>query len=177
MLDLLLKRRSIRKFKEDKVEVEKIEKIIQGALLSPSSKNKRPWEFIVVEDKEILEKLSQSKAKGIAFVKDAPLAIVVLGEKEVSDVWIEDVSIATTLIQLEAESIGLGSCWAQIRERFHDDNRSASDFIREVLNIPEDLEVECVVAIGYGDEEKRPYDLERLKYEKVHMGEYGKSFK
>jgi nitroreductase len=116
LLELLKKRRSIRKYTDKKVEKEKVLNLIQGALLSPSSRGLRPWEFIVVEDTDLLEKLSFSKP-GAAFLKNSQLGIVILGNPDKSDVWIEDTSIATTIIHLLSEALELGSCWIQIRER------------------------------------------------------------
>ncbi|GIM29271.1 nitroreductase [Clostridium polyendosporum] len=172
MLELLKKRRSIRKFKDKEIEKEKITQLIQGALLSPSSRGKKPWEFIVITDKNILDKLSFSKQAGSTFLKNAPLGIVILGNPDVSDVWIEDTSIATTLIQLLAESIGLGSCWIQIRERNHNNNIKSEDYVRQILNIPENIRVESIVAVGYSDEMKTPYEEEDLKYDKVFLNSY-----
>ncbi|SES97662.1 nitroreductase family protein [Anaerobranca gottschalkii] len=172
MLETLINRRSIRKYKDQKIEEEKIKTLIQSALLSPSSRNIRPWEFIVVQDKETLNKLSYAKKHGSSFVKDAPLAFVILGDSTKSDVWIEDTSIAGIVVQLTAEKLGLGSCWVQIRNREHDSKNTAEEYIQKLLNIPEHLKVEAIIAIGYPAEEKEPYDLTKLPYEKVKMERY-----
>ncbi|MBU5484579.1 nitroreductase family protein [Clostridium sp. MSJ-11] len=172
MLDLLKSRRSIRKFKNMEVEKEKIEALVKGALLSPSSKNTMPWEFIVVTDKNTLGELALSKKAGSAFLKEAPLGIVVLGDPNISDVWVEDTSIATIIIQLVAESMGLGSCWIQIRERKHNEDMKAEEHVRKTLNIPENMRVESIVAIGYPDENKEPRSEESLKYDKVFFNSY-----
>ena len=107
MLELLRKRRSIRKYQNKEVEKDKIEQLIKAALLSPSSRNICPWEFIVVNEKEKLIKLSQTKEHGSVFLKDASCAIVVLGDSAKSDVWIEDASIASIFTHLMAESLSL----------------------------------------------------------------------
>ena len=172
MLDLLKQRRSIRKYKDKAVEQEKLDIILKSALLSPSSRGIRPWEFIVVTDKEMLEKLSQCKAHSAQFLKDAPLGIVVIADSTASDVWIEDVSIASTIIQLTAQSLGLGSCWIQVRNRKTADNRSSEDYIKELLNIPEKYSVDNIIAIGYPAEEKKPYDEDSLLYDKMYMEKY-----
>lgn len=172
MLELLKQRRSIRKFKDQEIEPEKIAQLVQGALLSPSSRNFTPWQFIVVTDKQLLQQLASAKQMGSAFLKNAPLAIVVLADPQVSDVWVEDASIAAILIQMVAVSVGLGSCWIQIRERKHNDSVNAEDYIREVLNIPGPLKVEAIVAVGYPDESKAPHREEELKYQKVFSNKY-----
>ena len=92
MLDLLYKRRSIRKFKNLRVEKEKIDEIIEGTLLAPSGRNKKPWHFVVITNKEIIKKLAESKSTGAQLVEDAPLVIVVFGDKEATT-WIEETSI------------------------------------------------------------------------------------
>lgn len=172
MLDLLMKRRSIRKYKDQEVEKEVLDKILKGALTSPSSKNRRPWELIVVDDKEILEKLGDSRGVASRPIANAPLAIVVLGDPETSEIWIEDASIISTVIQLTAESLGLGSCWIQVRKRFTEDNESVEDYVKRALNIPEKYNVENIIAIGYPDEEKKPHDPEALPYNKIHYNKF-----
>lgn len=172
MLDLLKTRRSIRKYEDKPVEKIKIEELLKSALLSPTSKNSRPWEFIVVEDKSTLEKLSHSKGHGGAFLKDAPLAVVVLADPSKSEVWIEDTSIASTIIHISAHSMGLGSCWIQIRGRNHSDNKTASEYVKEALDIPSNLEVDAIIAVGYPAEEKRSRNEDELLYEKIHYEKY-----
>ncbi|OEH86418.1 hypothetical protein BHU72_13450 [Desulfuribacillus stibiiarsenatis] len=173
MLDVLLKRRSIRKFKETTVEHHLIEQLIKAALLSPSSRNICPWEFVVVTDSELLEELSKSKIHGSAFLKNAPLGIVVLGDEEKSDVWIEDASIASVILHVTAESMGLGSCWIQIRNRQHSESVTSEEYIQELLQIPATKRVQAIIAIGYPDEHKKPHDEQDLQYHKVHENQYG----
>jgi nitroreductase len=173
MLDLLKSRRSIRKFKDEEIEKEKIEKILKAGLLAPSSRARRPWEFVAVSDKELLSKLSFSRAEGSSsFLAKAPLGIVIIADKELCDVWIEDASIATTIIQLTAHSLGLGSCWIQVRERNYDNITSSEDYIKEILNIPPKYAVLCMLAVGYADEEKLSYDENKLLYNKIHINEF-----
>jgi nitroreductase len=172
-LSLIERRRSIRKYLEKPVEAEKIDTLIEAAVRSPSSRGFNPWEFVVVTDKTLLEKLSKAKPHGASFLKNAPLGIVVCADPEKCDVWVEDASIASIFIHLAAESMGLGSCWIQIRKRIHDQTTTAQEYIRGLLNIPENLNVESIVAIGYPAEKKAPHRKEKLQYEKVHYGLYG----
>ena len=172
-LSLIQRRRSIRKYMEKPVETEKIDVLIEAALRSPSSRGFNPWEFVVVTDKGLLEKLSTAKPHGASFLKNAPLGIVVCADPEKCDVWVEDASIASIFIHLAAASIGLGSCWIQIRKRMHDQTTSAEAYIRSLLNIPKNLNVESIVAIGYPDEKKPSHRKEDLQYKKVHYGVYG----
>lgn len=169
LYNLLKSRRSIRKFQSKEVEKEKIDTILNSALLAPSSRSRRPWEFIAVTNKEILKKLSISREHGSAFIEDAPLGIVVIADPLSCDVWIEDASIASIIIQLSAQSLGLGSCWIQVRERFHSEDVKAEDYIKEILGIPAKYSVECMIAIGYPAEEKRAYSEAELLKDKLHF--------
>lgn len=172
MIDLLKQRRSIRKFQQKPIEKEKLETLKKSLLLAPSSRNLKPLEFIFLGDKEILRDISRCKPHGGTFIKDAALAVVILGNEDKSDVWVEDASIASIILQLEAESLGLGSCWSQIRNRKHDENKMAEDYIKEKLNIKENYKVECIIAIGYKDEVKNPISEEKLDYSKIHINEF-----
>ncbi|NLH02119.1 MAG: NAD(P)H nitroreductase [Clostridiales bacterium] len=170
--ETLKSRRSIRKFSDRAVEKDKIDIILKSALLTPSSRSIRPWEFVAVTDKETLTKLSQSREHSSQFLSGAALGIVVIADPELSDVWIEDASIASLNIQLSAQFLGLGSCWIQIRQRAHNDQKIAEAYVREVLGIPEKFKVESIIAIGYPDENKKPYDEDKLLYDKIHYGKY-----
>jgi len=175
-LDLIRQRRSIRKFTGAAIEADKLELLKEAALRPPSSMGHNPWEFIFVTDGQLLNQLSKAKPHGSSFLAGARLGIVVLANPEKSAVWIEDASIASIYIQLAAESLGLGSCWVQIRERMHDDTQSAETYVAELLNIPSNLKVESVVGIGYRAEEKAPHTREKLQDEKVFMNQYGSPF-
>ena len=173
-LSLVQKRRSIRRYLDKPVEPEKVDRLIEAALRAPSSRGFNPWNFIVVTDSVLLEKLSKAKPHGASFLKDASLGIAVCADPEKCDVWIEDASIASIYIHLAAESMELGSCWIQIRKRMHDQTKTAEQFIRELLNIPENFNVESMIAIGYPAEIKSPHSKEDLQYKKVHYNLYGK---
>ena len=168
------KRRSIRKFTDRPVERQKIDIIIEAALRAPSSMGRDPWEFIVVDDKEMLEQLSKAKLHGATFLKGAALGIAVCADKNKSDVWIEDASIASTHIYLAAESLGLGACWIQLRKRNYSDDMTAGQNAASLLNLPEGMEILSIMAIGYAAEEKSPHKKEDLKYDRVHKNMYGK---
>ena len=173
-LSLVQKRRSIRKFVKRPVEREKIDLLVEAALRAPSSIGRNPWEFIIVTDSTTLHRLSRAKPHGATFLRNAPLGIVVCADPAQSDVWIEDCSIASIFIHLAAESMGLGSCWIQIRERMYEETKTSERYIAEVLNIPENLKVESIVAVGYPDEEKSPHRRDELQDEKVFFESYGK---
>jgi len=172
-MDLITKRRSIRRFIADKVEAQKVELLKEAALRAPSSRGVNPWEFIFITDRDLLVKLSAAKPHGSTFLKDAPLGVVVCADPEKSDVWVEDASIATIFIELAAASLELGSCWIQIRERMHDETQTAEAYIAHLLKIPSHLKVESMIAIGYPAESKPPHSKEELQNEKVYLNQYG----
>lgn len=167
MIEILRARRSIRKYKDKEIEPQKIELLKEAALRSPTSRNFRPWQFIFVTDKGKLEELSFAKPSGSAFLKGASLGVVVCADEKESDVWIEDCSIASILLQLTGQSLGLGSCWIQIRKRWYNDSKTSEDYVREVLGLTENLKVESIISFGYSDEEKGPISARQLQYDKV----------
>lgn len=169
---LLKNRRSIRKYLPKPVESDKIDQLLQAALMSPASKRSNPWEFIVVQDNNMLAKLAECRPHGSQMLAGAPLAIVVLADTTKSDVWIEDASIASIIIQLAACDLGLGSCWVQIQFRQKDELISSEEYIRQLLGIPSHFTVLNVISIGYADEERKPFELEKLAYDKIHTEKF-----
>ena len=170
--DMLFTRHSIRKYTDEPLDGEHVKLLLEAALLAPSGKSVRPWEFVVVEDKEVLAKMSECRPFGSGPVAKCKLAIVVCGDPGKTDVWVEDCTIAATYIQLQAEALGLGSCWIQMRGRFDKDNNDSADLIREVLDIPGEQQVECIIVLGHKDEVRRPVDPDKLLWEKVHIGKF-----
>jgi len=176
-MSLIRKRRSIRKFLDKPVEKEKLDFLVEAGLRAPSSRGVNPWHFVVVTDPEMLARLSQAKEHGSAFLKDAAAGIVVCADASKSDVWVEDASIATTMIHLAAASLDLGSCWIQIRERMHAPQQSAEAYVAEQLRLPAGLKVQAIVALGYPDESKIPHARESLPDAQVHAGFYGTPYR
>jgi nitroreductase len=173
MFEILRKRRSIRKYSDRPVEKEKIDTLLKSALLAPSSRGIRPWEFILVDDRKILRKLAGAKPHGASFVADAAAAVVVVADTDQSDVWVEDASIASAILLLMIENLGLGACWVQIRERTYDANATASEYAKWSLDIPERFEVESIIAFGYPAEAKPGYEENDLRYDKLHRNRFG----
>jgi len=171
-IDLLRKRRSIRRFSGRALDEDTIALFTETLLRSPTSRGINHWEFIFVTDRELLDKLSRSKKQGTEFVAGAALAIIILGNEKKSDVWVEDCSIAAINVQLLATDLGLGSCWGQIRNRPHDDSTSAEAYIQQLLGIPRHLRVGMIVAVGYPAEDKKPVPFEKLDRRKIHVNHY-----
>lgn len=172
-LELLKNRRSCRRFTDEPVSQESVANIMRAALMSPSGHRINPWEFVLVEDKETLRQLSVSKAAGAQLLEGAAMAVVVIADTEKSDVWVEDCSIATILMQLAAEEEGLGSCWVQIRLRKDADGASAEENVRSLLGLPMNYAVLSIVAIGHKERESKPFDEEKMQWEKLHIERFG----
>ncbi len=170
--ELAKSRRSTRKYTSEELTPEEVELLMKAALMSPTSKNSHSWEFILVDDKDKLAQLALCKAHGANFVENAALAVVVAADPEKSEVWIEDASIASIMLQLQAEDMGLGSCWVQIRNRFAANGGTSEDYIRELLGIPANINILSIIAIGKKGEERKPFDENRLLWEKLHLNNW-----
>jgi nitroreductase len=167
MFDILRARRSIREYRDMDIDPEIIKLLKEAALRSPSSRGIKPWRFIFIEDRDTLKRLSRAKEHGSSFLGRAALGVIVCAEEGESDVWIEDCSIASIILQLAGQSMGLGSCWIQIRNRMHSNSLSSEDYVRDILGLPEGMKVESIISFGYPDEEKAPVAKEDLDYDKV----------
>lgn len=171
--ELIKRRRSMRKFTGEELTQDEVVSLLKAALMSPTSKRSNSWQFVVVDDKSTLELLSKCKEAGASFLKDAAVGIVVLGDPLASDVWIEDASVASIMIQLQAEDLGLGSCWIQVRERYTATGMSADEFVHGVLDTPLQLQVLSIIAVGHKGMERKPFDEDKLQWEKIHLNKYG----
>ncbi|WP_407413714.1 nitroreductase family protein [Methanobrevibacter sp.] len=168
LTDLMLKRRSTRKFNDEKITKDELDKILQAALLAPTSMNRKPCNFMVVERKEILNKLSQAKDHGADLIKGADKAIVVVADTLVADTWCEDSSIALTHMHLMATELDLGSCWVQIRLRSKD-GQDSEDVVRDILKIDDHYRIVGILALGHSDDIPKPHTLEDIDKNKIHF--------
>jgi nitroreductase len=171
-IELLRSRRSIRKYRKAPIDKSAVDLLAESLLRSPSSRGINPWEFIFVDDGELLAKLSRAKPHGAEFLAGAVLAVVILGDETKSDVWIEDCSIAAIVAQLLAQDIGLGSCWGQIRLRPHDKDTSAEEYVQNLLEIPKHLRVNMIVGLGFPAETKQPVPADKLDFGKIHRNRF-----
>ena len=168
LLDVMLKRRSVRKYRKDEIPNEKLNKILQAGLLAPTSRNRKPCSFLVVDNKEALEKLSESKESSSKFLKNANKAIVVVANSLISDTWIEDSSIALAFMHLMAAEQDIGSCWVQIHLRTAKNGESSEDYVREVLGIDDYFRIVGILALGVPFYEVKGYKIEDIDKDRVH---------
>jgi len=176
MIDLLRSRRSIRRYAQKGVDNALRDLLIEALLRAPSSRDYQPWEFIVVDDRGLLKQLASAKEHGSQFLDKAALGIVVCADSRKSDVWVEDCSIAAILAQMTAHSLGLGSCWIQIRKRKQSATITSERYVKKVLGLPACMKVEAIISIGYPAEQKKPVPKSALKYGKVSLNHYGKQY-
>ena len=166
-LELCRHRRSIRRYTDRPVEREKIDYMLRCALMAPSAKRTCPWEFVVVEDIPTLRAMAPCKEYGSGMLETAMAAIVVAVDSSLNDTWQADGAIAAEHLLLAAEEQGLGACWCHIYGR-----QEAEQLVRRLTGIPEQLNVLCVITLGYKDEVRKDYDLDKLLYEKIHYGQW-----
>lgn len=170
--DLIQQRRSMRKFTGEELTQEQVVTLLRAGLMAPTSKRSNSWLFIAVDDRELLKELSHCKEYGSSFLAEAAMAIVVTADPLLSDVWIEDAAVASIMIQLQAEDLGLGSCWTQIRERYTASGMPSDEYVRGVLNLPLQLQVLSIIAIGHKGMVRKPFNEANLQWEKVHINRF-----
>lgn len=160
---LCQRRRSIRKYTSQPVEQEKIDYLLRCALMAPSGKRLTPWEFVVVRDTATIRAMAPCKEYGAGMLETAMAAIVVAVDTHASATALYDGAIAAEHLLLAAAEQGLGACWCHIEGR-----DEAESLIKQLTGVPDDLTVICVVTLGYKDEERRVYELDKLRYDKIH---------
>ena len=165
--DLVAYRRSHRQFSTQKVTEEDLHTILRSALMSPTSKSCRKWQFIVTENRSLLAKMAKAKKTGGQFLESAPLAIVVCAPPSEDDCWIEDAAIAAVTIQYQAAELNLGSCWIQMRNRVNENGIESNKVLHEILDLNSNIEILCVIAIGHYLDERKPQNEEKLKWDRV----------
>lgn len=172
MIDAIKERRSIRSFKERDVEEDKLQEILKAASYSPSARAQYPWSLVVVRDDDKREMFSET-TNWSSFASESPVVIAVTSEE--TETWIEDSTIVAEHTQLEATNQGLGACWIHIRGNETPEGESAEDKVKEILDLPEDQRVLCLIAIGYPDEEKgeHPHKKSGIETQDIYSENYG----
>lgn len=168
LIDAMFKRRSSRKFTDEPITKDELDKILQAALLAPTSMNRKPCNFLVVERPETLKELSKAKDHGGELIAGADKAIVVLANVFQADTWCEDSSIALTYMHLMATDLGLGSCWVQIhlRER---DGVDAEEVVRDIVGVDPNYRIVGIMALGHIESQPEPHTPDDLDKSKIHF--------
>jgi nitroreductase len=162
-MDWIFSRRSIRRFHSNPVEEEKVRLILEAAMAAPSANNAKPWHFIVIRERERLNRIAEVHPYA-KMCYEATLAIAVCGDPVISPkYWIQDCSAATQNILLAGTSLGLGTVWLGVHPR-----EERKQPLKELFSIPDDKEILSLVALGYPAEKKQPrtqYDPRRMHKE------------
>ncbi len=165
----IFRRRSIRKYQDKLVEQDKIDRLLRAAMQAPSAKNQQPWEFIVVNDREILNTLSNVSPHS-KMLSSAPLAFILLGNKDtmkVPEKWQQDLAAANQNMLIEAVSLELGAVWLGIAPDIERVN-----FIKEVFALPSNIEPFSVVVVGYPDSSQENKFIDRFDPSKIKYNKY-----
>lgn len=152
-LEVIDKRHSVRKYSDQPVERELLDAIVGIAQTAPSSRNSHSSSFVIVEDRDTLDALSQMRDYGSSLLTGAQAAIIVLGDTSKTDLWVDNCAISATFVQLAVTSMDLASCWVHIngrpRLKAEPDGAKAVDYVSELLGIKEGFVPYCCIAIGY----------------------------
>ena len=155
-LQVIEKRKSVRKYSDRPVEREILDAIVKVAQTAPSSRNSKSSAFMIIEDRDTLDALSQMRDYGASPLKNAQAAIVVMGDTSKTDLWVDNCAISATFIQLAVTAMDLVSCWVHINGRpvlkDNPDGAQAQDYVSDLLGIKDGLKPYCAVAIGYEEE-------------------------
>lgn len=174
VIDCIMTRTSVRSYQKDRsVENEKIEVLLRAGMAAPSAVNKQPWHFIVVTEREVLDKLAEANPNA-GMLRKAPLAIVPCGdmdkalEGDARAYWIQDVSAATENILLAAHDLGLGAVWTGTYP-----SAERVSAISQVLALPENVIPLCTIVIGYPEGNQTPKN--KWNSANVSWQQYGQS--
>ncbi len=173
LIELIKRRKSVRRFLDTPVEREKLIMCLEAARAAPSACNSQPWRFIVVDDPELKDRLCEQAFRGIyfinAFCKTAPVIVVIVSEKgrflariggmfRGTRYYLIDIGIAGEHFVLQAEELGLGTCWI---------GWFKESAVKKVLNIPREKKIDVLIALGYYDKKKVKSTHGREPLEKI----------
>lgn len=165
-IEAIYSRRSVRKYKQEDLPDELIEKLIRAAMQSPTAGNQRPWHFMVIRDRSKILKIPVVHPYA-QMVREAPVVVMVCGDKDLEKhigYWDQDCAAASLCISLAGHDMGIGSCWLGIHPR-----QDRIDGIREIFKLPDNIIPFSIISLGYPDEELKPenrYMEDRIHYEK-----------
>lgn len=169
--DLIKDRRSIRQYNDDTVDRELIKELLKYSLMGPSYKSARPIEFLVVDDKETIAKLSNVGSFSTKYVADVPMVVLILANTETTNTWVEESAISAAYFQLLAKEEGLDTCWVTLKDGETPDGEKIQDYLNSFLNIPKHLNAVCMIPVGYGNErvrKRKDFEVD----EKIHYNKF-----
>lgn len=163
-MDEIFNRRSIRKFKDQALEPDKIDRLLRAAMQAPSAGNQQPWEFIVIQDKERLAQVSGTSPYAKPIAGSAVTFVLLANEKElkIPTAWEQDLSAATQNLLLEAVHLGLGGVWFGVAT-----SDAVAENVKKFFELPENIRPFAMVSVGYPDGQKNEF-ADRYKADRVH---------
>jgi nitroreductase len=166
-LEAIHGRRSIRRYRDEPVDVSAIEAMLRAAMAAPSAGNQQPWQFVVLDDRRVLDAIPEFHPYS-AMLHEAPLAIAVCGDarsEKHEGFWVQDCSAAVQNLLLAAHALGLGAVWLGVHP---DEDRAAR--AKELLGLPDGVTCLAIVAVGHPAEQKGPED--RYDAARVHRNHW-----
>lgn len=168
-MEAIVKRRSIRKYTDEPVSEEAVQALLEAGMCAPSAGNERPWHFLVIEERALLEEIMKVHPFS-SMLKEAPLAILVCADVNCdkypgTNYWIQDCAAATENILIEAQERGLGTCWLGVYPK-----TERVEGIRKIFTLPENIFPFCVIAVGHPGETKPT--VERFDQTRVHRNKW-----
>lgn len=163
-MDAILERRSIRKYTDKPISMDTIKELIRAGMAAPSAGNEQPWHFIIIDDKEIMRRITEVHPYS-QMLKEAQYAIVVCGDltlQKHEGFWVQDCSAAAENILITAQSMGLGSVWLGVYP-----SADRTKAIQSVLGMPENVIPLSIIPVGYPAEKKEP--VNRYDESRIHM--------
>ncbi len=165
-LDFIFSRRSIRKYQDKEVPADMINDLLKAAMAAPSAVAKDPWHFIVIQNKDTLQKLADALPHG-QMLRHAPAAFVVCGDitkahDQLESYMLQDLSAAVENILITANILGLGTCWLGVHPR-----QERMNGVSKLFSLPENIIPMCGIALGWPAD--NPPARTRYKADRVHM--------
>lgn len=172
VINALRHRRSVRKYDGTPVDGDLLKLVLEAGINAPKGDNFKTVEFILIEKRDTLLELAHIRKVGTKMLENAGAAIIVLGNEEKSDLWMEDASIAMAYMHLAADSLGLGSCWIQMWNRDDVNGADLEPVLRERFGIPAYLHPMAILSLGNISEHPKGHDVESVDWSRVHHEKY-----
>ena len=164
----IMNRRSIRKYTEQMVSDDQVKMLLEAAMCAPSAGNEQPWHFVVIRDRQLLDKVPDYHPHA-SMIKHAPIAILVCADPRLNkynvDLWVQDCAAATENILLAVQDLGLGAVWLGVYP-----NQERVIGLRQLFNMPEEVIPFALVPVGYPAEHKDPAN--RYREDRVHLNNW-----
>lgn len=172
ILDNFRSRRSVRKYNATPIDDDILRQILEVGITSPTGDNFKTIELILIKNGDTLRELANARKVGTKMLAGAGAAIIVMANVEKTDLWIEDAAISASYMHLAADTLGLGSCWIQVRGRDAADGSEFEKYLRDKFQISSQMKPLCILSLGNIDTHPAAHAIEDINWEKVHYEKY-----